>query len=706
MDATKRALNDERYAKMLEFSESLPPQAREFRFAVFEGNPRTEMKRDFRPLEKILYSKFIEQGFKDEGTFSAYLDEKFGPGCYFVEPLDEHNKRLEKLAAWIVHAGDPMDDDDDYDDDRPRGRGRWRRQRYDDEGGPDERANAADFISTVARQQTAQVSQVAKSSGDMMSMLLLQQSQSAEARQAEERRRDEQRAEERRREELRAEERRREQEQERREREEREERRREEARVQYQREEDRRRDESTRMIEASNKRLEVIAALATSALPVLNEMFKKKEDTLTPILLKLTEKKDDPIVALLLKSILDKDSSGLLIQQMGEMQKISASMTVEQMTQMMKFSTTMNETIMKKAIDMMMASPEGKTPEGKNMIEQIMGALQGAAEIVKTLVPGQPQPQAAQGVRVHTAAPPAAQALPAPAASPQAAAPPQPGQPAQGRPVVNPHHPDGRPKTPAEIRWESMTPEEQAKEQASMPTGTIAVLMALKAIHTRQYGNQAEYQQLVQFLVTQMPLDLRVAVLNGDELGVAAITTPVAQKEKEIWEWLMLAEVPVPAGAPQGTEAQPSTLAWIRGFTSQLPPSIEAIHGPAQAQRDQLAAAKAAMAGGAAPPAAPAAEAKPAPAASAASAAEAPAHVPAPPPPEVPPPAAEAKPAEAPSTPAPPLAGPGHVPMEAGHIPPSGPPPPMAGGEGFEVDVQPREINPGPPSHLSDHDAP
>lgn len=696
MDATKRALNDERYAKMLEFSESLPPQAREFRFAVFEGNPRTEMKRDFRPLEKILYSKFIEQGFKDEGTFAAYLDEKFGPGCYFVEPLDEHNKRLEKLAAWIVHAGDPMDDDDDYDDDRPRGRGRWRRQRYDDEGaGPDDRANTADLISTVARQQTAQVSQVAKSSNDFMSILMLQQSQATEARQAEERRRDEQRAEERRREEVRAEERRREQEQERRERDEREERRREEARVQYQREEERRREEARHLIEASNKRMEVIAGLCTTVVPVLGELFKKKEDTLTPILLKLTEKKDDPIVALLLKSILDKDSSGLLIQQMGEMQKISASMTVEQMTQMMKFSTTMNETIMKKAIDMMMASPEGKTPEGKNMIEQIMGALQGAAEIVKTLVPGQPPPQPAQGVRVHTAAP--AAALPAPAAPPQPAPPePIPGPGSAQRPVVNPRHPDGRAKTPAEIRWESMTPEEQAKEQASMPTGTIAVLMALKAIHTRQYGNQAEYQQLVQFLVTQMPLDLRVAVLNGDELGVAAITTPVAQKEKEIWEWLMLAEVPVPAGAPQGTEAQPSTLAWIRGFTSQLPPSIEAIHGPAQAQRDQLEAAKAAMAAGQPPPEA----AKPAPAA------EVPAHTPAPPPPEIPPAATAAPATEAAPAPAAPLAGPGHVPMEAGVIPTSDPPPPMAGGEGFEVDVQPREINPGPPSHLSDHDAP
>ena len=218
-----------------------------------------------------------------------------------------------------------------------------------------------------------------------------------------------------------------------------------------------------------------------------------------------------------------------------------------------------------------------------------------------------------------------------------------------------------------------------------MPTGTIAVLMALKAIHTRQYGNQAEYQQLVQFLVTQMPLDLRVAVLDGDELGVAAITTPVAQKEKESGSGSCSPRYRCRPGRPGHRGA--AQHARLDPRLHQPAAALDRGHRWAGASPARPAgAAKAAMAAGQPPPEA----AKPAPAA------EVPAHTPAPPPPEIPPAATAAPATEAAPAPAAPLAGPGHVPMEAGVIPTSDPPPPMAGGEGFEVDVQPTRDQPRP----------
>ncbi len=574
MDSTKRALSDERYAKMLELVSTLPPSATEFRFAIFRARRNSDSKSSFRPLEKIYFSRFQNENFGDEATLSAFLHEKYGPGRYFVEALDEHNQRLAKIPAYTVSAGNEDDmEDDEYDDESGGWRSRRRRRDDDEDDDPREaRANMADLLSTVGKQNAAQVATVAKGGNDLISVMMMTQQASADARAAEERRRDEARAEERRREEMRADERRKEQEQERRDREAADQRRRDDDRKDREALDQRRREETLAQMQAANKRTEIIVAAVAAAAPILAKVLEKKEDTTLPLLFKSMEKKEDPVMLMLLKGMLDKSqddsSSKQMITQFGEMSKITSQMTQDQMRNMMTLSNDINGTIMKKALDMMMASPQGQTPEGKSMIEQIMSAVAGAADIVKTLVP----PQAPAARITHQAAPVAA------VAAPEAAAP--------AAPAAE--------KTTTQAEWDAMTPEQQAAMREKTPTGANAVIQSIYAIQNQRYGNQAEYQQLIQYLVTEMPLDLRVAVLNGDEAAVFGLLAPIVTTTPELAAWIM----------------KPGVADWIRTFVSQLPPSLEGVFGPAQAQREQLAAALAAQAAQTAP--APTGEAAPA----------------------------------------------------------------------------------------------
>jgi hypothetical protein len=581
--AAQRAINDEKYAKMQELLDALPEDAKEYRLSIYPARRTGKSKADLHALESILLSKYNESGFKDRQAFAEYLEDKFGSGRYLIEWLDEHDQRLIKIPTYVINAGEDMEGD--FEDDDRGGWNRRRRSRRDDAYDDDEdedprerRANVADMLSTTARAQSSQVTAVAKQSGDMMTMLLMTQQSAAETRAAEERRRDDARVEERRREEQRAEDRRREMELERKERESREERRREEDRRERERDEQRRRDEQLAAMQASNKRTEIMIGAVTALVPVLAKVMEKKEDTTLPLLLKLSEKKDDPITLMLLKSIVDKSNDDsatkTLFTSMGEMQKLTSQMTAEQMRSMMQLSNDMNGTIMKKAMDMMMSSPQGQTPEGKSMIEQVMGAVQGAAEIVKALVPSQPAIAApVQAARLgHRAAPVADQpAAPGAPATP-AAATPAPGEPA-------------RELTEAEKQWAAMTPAQQEAARAAQPRGVEGVLYALKAIQTKQYANQSEYQGLIQFLVSEMPLELRVAVLDADQVSVLAICNPFVQAKADLSAWVM----------------QSGVLEAIQTFVSQLPPSLEAVYGKADDQRAQLVAARAAAAEGAKP---------------------------------------------------------------------------------------------------------
>jgi hypothetical protein len=556
MDPTKRALSDQKYAKMIELMAVLPNTAKEYRFAVYEARWNSDSKASFRPLEKILYSRFNEQGFTDEATLANYLDDKYGSGKYYIEALDEHNSRLTQIPAWTVMAGNEEDMYDDEDDSpRPRRGFREGRRRRDDdmdeeEDPRDQRANMADLLTTVGKANASQTAVAAKSQTDMIGLLLLTQQQQAEARALDERRREDQRADERRREDQKADERRKEAEAERRALMERDEQRRKEEREQRDRDEQRRAADLIAQMNAQSKRTEVMLGAVTAIVPILAKVFEKKDDPFMPLMLaKMTEKHEaDPMTVMLLKSTLDKanddSASRSMIQNMGEMAKLNAQLTAEQMKSAMTLSNDINSQVMKKALDMMLASPQGSTPEGKSMIEQVMSALQGASSLVNSLVPPTPaaQPQRPQQQRRH------APALPAPA---------------EAAPAT----------TPTAQAVQSMTPAQKEEMVKNAPKGILAVLGCLQAIHQKHYGSQTEYQGLVQYAIEQMPLELRVAILDGNQVQVISLANPVIESVPEIKGWIY----------------SDGVLPWLMSYIPQLCPSIEAIHGPADQQRQALA---------------------------------------------------------------------------------------------------------------------
>jgi hypothetical protein len=69
-----------------------------------------------------------------------------------------------------------------------------------------------------------------------------------------------------------------------------------------------------------------------------------------------------------------------------------------------------------------------------------------------------------------------------------------------------------------------------------------------------------------------MPVDLRVAILDGDESKVLGIVLPVVQSDERLNAWAQNLAV----------------LGWLRQFVPQLAQPIIGIHGPAEHQREQL----------------------------------------------------------------------------------------------------------------------
>lgn len=573
VSAEQRALSDQKYAQMMELMGELPVEAKEPRFHIYPARSRIDQKLSFRPLARCLLSEFKDKNFKEPGALSAYLLDRFGPGRYCIEAHDAHSHRLDKIPAWYVTAGEPdmLDDEDDrrYDDeedDRPRRRS-GRRLRDDELDDPvSERANMADLLITNARQASGQAAVAARSQTDMLSVIMMSNSAQAEARAAEERRREDARAEERRREDIRSEERRKEAMEERRREDEklererkderdREERRRAEAAEQRAKDEDRRNRDHLAALEASNKKTEMLIAAISAGAPVLGKMFEKRETPMEVALTRtLTEKKEaDPMMVMLMNSILAKsdrqDSTQVMMQQMAEFSKISSQMTADQMRIMMTTSSDFNKEMMKKAMDLMLASPHGQTPEGKNFIEQVMGAIAGASEFAKAIFPHQPAPvqQAIQAPQQRRALPHQRQA------QPQQPQQPQPAQAAQ--PAQQP----------------TLTPEQQAQAD-NAPKGVMGVLAALMAIHGHQYQTQDQYQSLIHYCLSQMPVDLRVNIIEGNEANVFAIVQPYYEAVPELKAWI----------------TKPDVLLWIRDYVPKLSPHILQMHGSHDEQRAQL----------------------------------------------------------------------------------------------------------------------
>jgi hypothetical protein len=579
VSAEQRALSDMKYAAMMTAIDALPVEATEYRFGVYPARRRVDAKAEFHPLCKILLSEWNQNNFKDMATLANYLGERFGSGRYVIEALDSFNRRLDKIAPLYVMAGDPgmIDDDldgderfDDEDDRRPRRR--TRRLRDEDQDDPvAERANMADLLVASTRQAAGQTVQAARSQTDMMGLLLLTQSRTDETRAAEERRREESRAEERRREETRAEERRREQaedrkrEEDRAERERKEERDRDERIRQAQaedrrREDQKRQDENLALMKAQNERTQMILTGLTSLGPVLSKLFEKRESPMEIALTRsLTEKKEaDPLQMMLLKSILDrgerKDGTEMMVQQMIEFSKVSSQMTAEQMRGAMAMSNDMNREMLKRAMAMMEGTPQGQTPEGKNFLTQMMEALAGAGEFAKAIFPVQP----------------AAIAAPPPQQAQQRRA-----LPHQRQQVQQPQQPQPAQAAQSAGPAQALTPEQQAQLQAQAddaPKGVTGVLAALMAIHGHQYETQEQYQGLVAYCLTQMPVDLRVAIIEGQEATVFAIVQPFYEAQPELKAWI----------------SKPDVLLWIRDFVPKLSPHILQMHGSHDEQRAQL----------------------------------------------------------------------------------------------------------------------
>lgn len=582
VSAEQRALSDQKYAQMMDLMAVLPVEAKEPRFHVYTCHRRVDQKKEFKPVLRALYSEFRDNNFSEPGTLANYLQERLGAGRYCIEAYDAHNRRLDKIPAWYVTAGDPdmLDDDqdrDDLDDDRDddryerRSRGRGRRRPFRDEDLDDDpldqRANMADLLVSSAKSQAHTQAQSARASTDALSLMMLSQSQANESRQAEERRREEARIEERKRDENRAEERRREEVEnrrredakaadERKEEQAREERRREEAIAERRREEQRRDTDHLRQVEASNKRTELLLGALTAAVPLITKLFEKREDPIQSALItRMTAPPpEDPVRTLLLKSILDKsdrkDGTEMMVQQMIEFSKISSQMTAEQMRGVMTMSADMNREMLKRAMSMMESTPQGQTPEGKNFLTQMMEALAGAGEFAKAIFPAQPAQPQLQPPQQRRALPHQRQH-----AQPQQQQP-APQQAAAPQPPVQP----------------AVAPEE-------VPTGVTAVLACLMAIHTNKFGNAQEHQNVVGYLLHNMPVDLRVAVLEGSEPTIFRIVGPYVEAEPECSAWFKV----------------PANLGWVRNYVAQLRPHLEAMYGPLAQQQAELAAALAAQ---------------------------------------------------------------------------------------------------------------
>ena len=559
VSADQRAMNDERYKQVSELWDDLPNDATECRFKIFEAHHRRDVKQNHDPVRTLLASEWRDHGFKERPALEQWLEEEVGEGRFIVEAYDAHNLRITRIPPFIITAGEPENMDE-------RARGGFRRRNRDDYDDDDEdfgdsvdrrehRANLADTLAASVRSQNLVAQQREKDQASTSHMLVITQQKADESRREDERRR---REDDMRREDLR-EDRRREEERAAREervrmdREEREEDRRrddqkraeetaraEERRIEERRADDRRREDFQARMASESEKMKLYLA----AIPLLEKIFKPDTSSTTALLATLSKPKDaDPIMLMLLKGMMDKsekgDMGGVFMQQLQTMMAAGQALNQQQLTSMLEFSSNVNKQVMERALKMMMDSPQGQTPEGKSTLEKVIAAVQGAAEIVRTMVPQMAPPQQQQRtqgqfIRHQTAQPQA------PAPAQQVAAAPAPAAAAQVIPEVE------------------------------TPTGVAGVMSCMMAIQHYQSGQvqmtQAEYQSVVQALLAEMPAELQLAVLDNDQMSVLTLCRPAMEEYPELNTWVQ----------------QPGVLAWVQEFVPALAPHIQQMHGPAE----------------------------------------------------------------------------------------------------------------------------
>lgn len=549
MSVQQRASADRKYAMKEALLNLLPASTKECRLKIFDAQDERDAKRSFESIGSILTSEYEQEGFGSEPEkFGSYLENKYGSGRYCIEAYDPLGNRITDIPSFFVAtAGEDMNDDQE-----PRRRRRPARE-LDEEYGDDEdqRVNTPDVLATVAKANSLQAMQASKQQTDMFAVMMMQ-SQTASASKAEEERRREER------EERRAEERRREMKDEREAERIRADQRDKEAREERQRDDDRRREERDRhtqelraTTEAASKRMEAIVSLAVAALPVVAKLFEKRDDPIQAAMIARLGQKAEPdqMQIMIFKSVLDKMSNDQgasnLIAQMGEMQKMMSTASGEQMRSMMSQSNEFQQMMMKKAIELAIASPGGE--EKKPMLGQLMEALGSAAEIVKTLAPAAgtapPQPLQQHPQPRQRIAQQPGQAAVAPGAAP--------GQPAPA--------PEAAPTGP------------------TIAPGIPSVMTALQTLHMAETDpkarlTQVDYQSVMRFLLENMPLDLRVAVIEGNQQGVMQLALPYVQASESLSAWIN----------------GPGTMPWLMAYVPQLTPNIVAMFGPAEAQVAQL----------------------------------------------------------------------------------------------------------------------
>lgn len=582
LDPAKRALNDARYAQMLQVIEAIPQTAKEAKFSVFRAMRHSDQKKDFKPLFKIPYKEYMDAGLAEEGALYQYVVQKLGRegGRFWVEATDPHGLRYDRVPHWIIPEGSDMpgrdydeefdddeEDDEDFDDRRRRGGrpgfGRPRRRRMPEDGDDgDSTANVTDLLLATNKISHANASIQSSGAKDLVSLLMLTQSQQATSREDTERRREDDRRDERRREESLAAAKTAELREENRRRDEREDRARKEEADRRRDDDNRRQAEHVKAIEASNRRMELMMGGFTAAIPLISKFMEKKSDPFQEAMLAkaLQPPAVDPLMGTLLKSALEK----------GE-RNGSSELMIEQVKQVMSFTNELNQQALKKVMDLASSTPGGQSEEGQDMLGKILGIVQGASEVVKNLSPAKPAPAAQPAPQrrpVHQPriAPPA----PVPAIAPAAQQTPAPVQ-----PTVAP----ASAATPAQ----EQATVEAVPVESQVPVGMPAVLGAMRIVHQRLYQNQAEMQMMYRMIVEQMPLDVRVAIIEGDEMRVFQLVMPIIQGSQEFVDWIDF------KGSGTGDMEIPATITWIRSFVPQLAPHLESMHGPLAQQKDELA---------------------------------------------------------------------------------------------------------------------
>ncbi len=571
MTPAQRQLNDQKYQSMQELYEAMPQEARDTQFAIYEARNTVDAKRSPRALKRLKLSFWKENNFTDTNTLKVWLEDKYGPGRYLIEPEDEHGHRILKFPFWCISTDqfDEEDMDDEYEDEYPRRRRRRVRERdYDDEDfdDPSDRRSIADGLLMAQRASSVGIGQAMNQSKDMMSLMLLTNQENSKIAREDALRREEMRAKEE------SENRRRDQEK--RDAEEKrrydDDKRREDDRIRREdqiRQENQRREDAQREADrkherdlaearaASDRKFQAILAALPVIIPVAEKFLKPAQ---------LPAPATDPLSMMMAKSFLedkrDRDPNAA-VQVIVEATKLGAQLQTEQMRSAMSMQGELNKILMAKTMEQMNGG-------GKNMLETITELVTGAAGIAEKLLPAKPAPNP---YVERAAARIPQQQRPVEQSAPVARQPAQPQQPVapEQQPV-----PENRPGEPAELTPEQEHAAYLALQATVEKVPIYGTLRALYGIHNRYYSSQGEYQKLIEYSVRCMPLDLRVAILDNNEERVMELVGPVLTIDPAINEWAHT----LPA------------ITWLRSFIPQLIPTIEAVHGAAEQQREQYVA--------------------------------------------------------------------------------------------------------------------